>query len=101
MSASGVDVTLNLVGVSQVTTDESSSLSTILDAMEAERERFQDLEEERVTAGADIVVVLIPYNGGSLCGLANLGAQGRKGDFSNRVGESPFSVASKAYSLTH
>lgn len=85
LAASGVNATLNLVGSGQITTNELFTLSSILDLMEAEQEGFEGLEAERVAVGADLVVVLIPFPGGGLCGLANLGGQGKKGDLSNPI----------------
>lgn len=85
LSASGVNAAFNLVGSGEVNTNELFTLSSYLDLMEAEQEGFEGLEAERVATGADIVVLLIPYSGGALCGLANLGGQGKKGDMSNPI----------------
>ena len=85
LAASGVNATLNVVGMSMASTNELFTLGSILDLMDVEDQGFEGLEAERAAVGADVVVTFIPFPGGSLCGLANLGGQGKKGDLTNPV----------------
>jgi len=80
--SSGLELRLRLASSVQKTVDESATLATLLTAMDDRSGSFSDLETLKTNANADIVVLMVPNNPNSdLCGLANLGGFGSRGDF--------------------
>ncbi|MFT6437850.1 MAG: hypothetical protein ACJAVI_005932 [Candidatus Azotimanducaceae bacterium] len=87
--SSGLELQLRLASSVQKTVDESATLGTLLTAMDDRTGSFADLDTLKANSNADIVVLMVPDNPASdLCGLANLGGFGSRGDFlseSNRA----------------
>jgi|GEM_PF-1279075 len=80
--SSGLELRLRLASSVQKTVDESATLVTLLTAMDDRSGSFSDLDTLKTNANADIVVLMVPNNPNSdLCGLANLGGFGSRGDF--------------------
>lgn len=80
--SSGLELSLRLASSTQKTMDESATLNTLLSAMDDRSGSFSDLDTLKANASADIVILMLPNNPNSdLCGLANLGGFGSRGDF--------------------
>ena len=67
----------------EVDINESTSLSSILDQMEAQQGVFSDLRARKASTGSDIALIYLPFPGGDLCGLATLTGKGLEGDFAS------------------
>jgi hypothetical protein len=67
----------------EVDLNESTSLSTILDQMEAQQGVFSDLRARKASTNSDIALIYLPFPGGDLCGLATLTGKGQEGDLAS------------------
>lgn len=77
----GAGLSLNLASSQLKTIDESLTLGSLLNQMDDRQSPFDDLVALKENAGADIVVLILPYfTGSDLCGLANLGGFSTRGD---------------------
>lgn len=66
---SGVFIQLRLVKTKNVAYPDSTAITTALDNLFNNSGVFSTIEADRTASGADIVVFLRGYNGGSACGL--------------------------------
>ncbi|MFT4797911.1 MAG: hypothetical protein ACI9W1_001335 [Candidatus Azotimanducaceae bacterium] len=80
-STSGTNVTIRNVLTKAISLSDTTSLSSILDMMEAQQGDFSDIRSLKTSTGADIAVVFLPFTSGDLCGLATLTGAGFEGDF--------------------
>ena len=79
-STSGTNVTIRDVVRRQIALSDDTSLSSVLDMMENQQGVFSDIRSLKTSTGADISVVYLGPQRGSLCGLATLTAKGLEGD---------------------
>jgi hypothetical protein len=80
-STSGTNVTIRNVLTKEINLSDTTSLSTILDLMDAQQGVFSDIRSLKSSTGADIAVVFLPFTSGNLCGLATLTGGGFEADF--------------------
>jgi hypothetical protein len=84
LQTSGVAITLSVVNTIQVNINEAIGLSAALDLMDDRSPPFENLDTEKNSSKADIVVMFLPFQTGDVfCGLANLGGDGLDADFSS------------------
>jgi len=79
LSDSNVSMSLRLVSAQELNIDESKTIGQWLDDAEAAVGVYSDLEQRRVAAGADLVVMFRQYDAGDTCGLAGIGGDGTEG----------------------
>lgn len=79
-SSSQTNVTIREVERRQISLADNTALSTVLDMMEGQQGVFSDIRSLKASTGADIAVVFLPFQNGSLCGLATLTGKGLEGD---------------------
>ncbi len=81
---SQVDLRLRVAGYEQLEFSTGDSLGVLLSAAEGGTGVFASLADMRVAAGADLIALLKPDDGGDLCGLASLGGFPHQGLLSSR-----------------
>lgn len=79
LSDSNVSMSLRLVSAQELNIDKSKTIDQWLDDAEAAIGVYSDLEQRRVAAGADLVVMFRQYDAGDTCGLAGIGGDGTEG----------------------
>ena len=79
LSDSNVSMSLRLVSAQELNIDESKTIGQWLDDAEAAVGVYSDLEQRRVAAGADLVVMFRQFDTGDTCGLAGIGGDGTEG----------------------
>jgi len=85
---------VRLVHSEEVAYSDSATSNAALDALTQNSGVFSGLETKRSQVGADLVVLMRPYVGDGICGIAWLGGYGQNGDFSRsrRYGYSHVSI---------
>ncbi|MBW2395536.1 MAG: hypothetical protein JRG95_14845, partial [Deltaproteobacteria bacterium] len=73
---------VRLVHSEEVAYSDSATSNAALDALTQNSGVFSGLETKRSQVGADLVVLMRPYVGDGICGIAWLGGYGQNGDFS-------------------
>jgi hypothetical protein len=79
---SEVGVTLRLVGTQQITYDDKVGCQTALPTFQKNQAPFTGVEAARTAAGADLAVLMRPYVGDGIAGLAYVGGIGTQGNLS-------------------
>lgn len=79
LSDSKVDIVLRLAGTEELAMDPSQTMRQWLRAAEKGEGAFQNLQQSRTSAGADLIASFRLYDGGSTCGLASLGGFASQG----------------------
>ena len=76
---SQVDIVLRLVGTEELEMDTTQDIYEWLDAAQSGEGVFNDLQERRAEAGADLVTMFRLYDDLAICGLASLGGFATQG----------------------
>ncbi|MCP5057019.1 MAG: hypothetical protein GY937_09885 [bacterium] len=94
---------LRVVHSEEVAYSDTAGSDAALDALTQNSGVFSGIEAKRTQVGADLVVLMRPYVGDGICGVAWLGGYGQNGDFSRsrRHGYSHVSIDCSDEVLPH
>jgi hypothetical protein len=90
----GIEASLRLVHLEEIQFSESVQDSVVLAAMKNRDGVFSDLQEKRIAAGADLVILYRPdFEGADSGGRGTLPGLGFDGDFKSKDGSDVFATA--------
>ncbi|MBT4159915.1 MAG: hypothetical protein HOE54_01315, partial [Gammaproteobacteria bacterium] len=79
LSDSRVDIVFRLAGSEELSMDTSQSIDDWLNAAENGDGIYENLQQSRSDAGADLITMFRLFDGGNICGLATLGGFATQG----------------------
>jgi len=85
LSDSNVSMSLRIASAQELNIDESKTIDQWLNDAQDAIGVYSDLEQRRVAASADLVVMLRQFDKGDTCGLAGLGGNGTEGLMSRTI----------------